>query len=68
MRLLEFFEDGSGRLSMSRLILFFGFIALTAMMFKMPITPTSVGIYIAFITGTYSIGKGIDAITSAKNG
>lgn len=64
-RLVEFFEGGSGRLSMTRLLCFLSFVPASWVLFNNP-TEGMLGWYLgAFVMG-YVGGKGADVLMRAK--
>lgn len=65
-RLLEFFQSDSGPLSMSRLLMFGSFIVTSILMLHMSMSEGYFSMYIGAWSGSYLIGKGIDASVKRK--
>lgn len=62
----QFFEGDNGVLSMSRLLMFGSFIISSAIMLMVDMNEGYFSMYLAAYSGTYLIGKGIDASVAKK--
>jgi len=60
-KIMEFFTNEDGILSMSRLLMFGGFIVTSILMFKIQMSEGYFGMYIGSYGLTYLGGKAIDA-------
>lgn len=65
-RIKEFFQSDSGTLSMSRLLMFGSFVVTSILMFQVQMNEGYLSMYLGAYSGTYLIGKGIDAHAKKK--